>query len=141
MKTFIFLFFLRPFVHPQKIMNEKDKVIRNTYISNSTKQWLEECIAKLLKKCSGLLHRCSGRCPHPQGCDSLHGHITLRMKAVCSFETSASSYPTTRCNNPEVCFSTKTGLELTKSFSALLCMIITLGSSLKGTQISAVREL
>jgi hypothetical protein len=38
---------------------------------------------------------------HPQGYEWIHGLITLKMTAVSSFETSGSSHPTTRRNNPE----------------------------------------
>jgi hypothetical protein len=41
---------------------------------------------------------------HIQGYSSENWHITLKINAVRSFETSGSNYPTTRRNNPEYLF-------------------------------------
>jgi hypothetical protein len=40
-------------------------------------------------------------CVHPQGYESLHGLVTLEMKAVPFFETSGSNNPNTKNTNPK----------------------------------------
>jgi hypothetical protein len=50
----------------------------------------------------------------------LHEVITLKIKAIRSFETSGRIYPTTQHNSPEDRSFLKTGLQIIKSFSAVI---------------------
>ena len=101
MKTSIILFFHKKSVmHQQNTTNEEDKVIRKKYVLNKTKQWFDVSTAWLLRKRVSWVVEPRGWAIssrsfeetyrlNPQGYESIHGFITLKLK---SFKTSESNY-------------------------------------------------
>ena len=109
METFIISFFLRKSVkHQQDAINEH-KIIRSVFL---TVQWFEIVAEWLLRKqvfrvvawCGWVIYSWRFKeiyCLHLQSYEWIYRLKTLRMKAVCSFKTSGSIFPTNCCNNPE----------------------------------------
>ena len=111
-------------------VNQEDKIIRNNLFDNTKlviwsfhrvidgKAGRPGCYAYWLDNFFRSFEETY--CLHPQCYEPIHGLITLRMKAVRSFEASGHNDANTRRNNPEDCFLNKeTSLKVITYFRAV----------------------
>ena len=113
-----------------RTVNQEDKIIRNNLFDNTKlviwsfhrvidgKAGRPGCYAYWLDNFFRSFEETY--CLHPQCYEPIHGLITLRMKAVRSFEASGHNDANTRRNNPEDCFLNKeTSLKVITYFRAV----------------------